>query len=150
MAFDIGSILSDALTGGIAKIVSLFKVDPTLAMTKQAEITELTLNIQAQLENKLQDAITAQIEVNKQEAASPSVFVAGWRPAIGWICGCGLFMQFIVNPIATWIAALMKHPIVFPTLDLGSLMTLLLGMLGLGTMRTYEKVAGVPGSDKLK
>lgn len=146
MAFDIGSLIGSSIGDAFQKIMSVFKVDPTKAMETQAQLETIRL----QLESQLVQQITAQIDVNKVEAASPSAFVAGWRPAIGWCCGLGLFMQFIVNPIATWIAALMKHPIVFPTLDLGSLMTLLLGMLGLGTMRTYEKVAGVPGSDKLK
>ncbi len=150
MPFDIATLVGDLLSGGIARIVQIFKVDPTLAMQKQAELTELQLNLQAQLQNKIQDAITAQIEVNKQEAASPSVFVAGWRPAIGWICGSGLAVQFIINPLFTWGANLAKHPVGFPSLDMGSLMTLLLGMLGLGAMRTVEKVQGVPGTSKLK
>src|SRR5260370_768690 len=94
--------------------------------------------------------LSAQIEVNKTEAANVSTFVAGWRPFIGWICGAGLACQFIAGPLFTWISNLMHRPTPFPTLDLGTLMTLLLGMLGLGGLRTYEKVAGVPGADQLK
>lgn len=150
MAFDLGSFIGDALSTGIAKIVSLFKVDPTLAMQKQAEITELQLNIQSQLENKIQDAITAQIEVNKQEAASLSVFVAGWRPFIGWVCGSAFAWVFVLQPLGVFILTATGHKIELPTLDLGQMMPILLGMLGLGTMRTYEKVKQVPGSDKLK
>jgi hypothetical protein len=93
--------------------------------------------------------LQGQLDTNKMEAASPKMFVAGWRPFIGWICGSGLGIQFIVNPIFTWIAALAKHPVQFPSLDLGTLMTLLFGMLGLGAMRTYEKTNGAPGSDQL-
>lgn len=88
-------------------------------------------------------SIQGQIDINKQEAASQSIFVAGWRPFIGWICGSALAVQFIVAPLFTWVAALAHHPVVFPELDMGSLMTLLLSMLGLGSMRTYEKVSGV-------
>jgi hypothetical protein len=88
-------------------------------------------------------AMQAQADVNKTEAASLSIFVAGWRPFIGWVCGSGLGFQFILAPLGTWIAALAGHPIVFPTLDLSTLLTLLAGMLGLGGMRTFEKVNGI-------
>lgn len=87
--------------------------------------------------------ITGQLAVNQAEAANPTLLVSGWRPFIGWVCGIGLATQFIVNPFATWIAALLKHPLVFPSLDMGTLMTLLVGMLGLGGLRSYEKVQGV-------
>jgi hypothetical protein len=109
--------------------------------------------IKLQLAGKLQDQLNAQLQgqldINKQEASSTSMFVAGWRPFIGWICGIGLGVQFIVNPIVTWIAALAKHAVQFPSLDLGTLMTLLFGMLGLGALRTYEKVQGAPGSEQV-
>ena len=80
--------------------------------------------------------------VNKQEAANNSVFVAGWRPFIGWICGSALASDFMVRPLATWIATLSGHPIQYPSLDLSTLLTLLLGMLGLGAMRSYDKTNG--------
>jgi hypothetical protein len=140
MAFNIADILGTTLVDGIAKIISLFKVDPTLALSKQIELQELQINIASQLQNKLQDAINEQIEVNKAEASSASVFVAGWRPFIGWVCGSGLVVQFIVNPIVTWVATLLKHPVAFPSLDLGTLMTLLFGMLGLGAVHAWENV----------
>jgi holin (3TMs family) len=146
MAFNLESIIGSSLGDAFAKIVSCFKVDPTAAMQAQVELQK----IQFDLQGKLIDQITAQIEVNKVEAANANMFVAGWRPAIGWICGTGLFIQFVVNPLATWIAALSKHPIAFPGLDLGTLITLLFGMLGLGGMRTYEKVSAAPGADKLQ
>jgi ABC-type sulfate transport system permease component len=90
-----------------------------------------------------QAMVQAQTDTNKAEASNASMFVAGWRPFIGWVCGSGLAYQFIAAPIATWIAALCSHPIAPPALDLGTLLTLLLGMLGLGGMRTYEKLNGV-------
>jgi hypothetical protein len=94
--------------------------------------------------------IQGQLEVDKTEAANTNVFVAGWRPFCGWIAGTGLAVQFLVAPFATWIAALCGHPIVFPSLDMGTLMTLLLGMLGLGGMRTFEKVSGIKDDHPLK
>lgn len=95
-----------------------------------------------ELDNQLQRDLS-QVDVNKTEAASTSLLVSGWRPAIGWICGAGLCVQFLVGPLCTWGAALTGHPIVFPQLDMGTLLTLLGGMLGLGSLRTLEKVKGV-------
>jgi len=87
--------------------------------------------------------ITAQLKVNETEAANPSVFVSGWRPFVGWVCASALAIQFMVAPIATWLAALAGHQVNFPPLDMGTLLTLLGGMLGLGGLRTVEKVSGV-------
>ena len=145
MGFDISSLIGGSVGDAFAKIVGVFKVSPEKLLESQTELEKIRLALEAQLVQQ----VTAQIEVNKVEAGSASMFVAGWRPAIGWICGLGLFVQFIVNPLATWGAALFKHPIAFPALDLGTLMTLLLGMLGLGGLRTYEKVQGADGSGKL-
>jgi hypothetical protein len=81
--------------------------------------------------------ISGQLEINKVEAASGSVFVAGWRPYIGWVCGTGLAYQFLVYPVA--VAFIPK----IVQLDMGTLLTLLAGMLGFGAMRTQEKLNGV-------
>ena len=88
-------------------------------------------------------AVAGQIQVNLAEAGNRSMFVSGWRPFVGWVCASGLAAQFIIAPIATWVAALAHHPIVFPSLDMGTLLTLLAGMLGLGGLRTYEKLNSV-------
>lgn len=81
-----------------------------------------------------------QLDINKIEAGSSNPFVAGWRPFLGWVCGFGLAFQFVIAPLATWGTALAGKPVVFPALDLSTLMTLLFGMLGLGAMRTTEKI----------
>lgn len=146
MAFDWGSFLGQNIGEAFAKIVGAFKAPPEAVLAAQTEV----LKAQAELQGKILDQVTAQIAVNQAEAASPKIFVAGWRPFIGWVCGVGLAVQFLVNPLATWIATLAGHPIAFPVLDLGTLLTLLLGMLGLGTMRTFEKVNGASGADRLQ
>lgn len=97
--------------------------------------------LQMQIQGDL-NAILGQIEVDKTEAASQSLFVAGWRPAVGWCCAAALTYQFLVSPLGTWVAALSGHPVAAPSLDLGSLMTLLLGMLGMGALRSYDKTQG--------
>ena len=77
-----------------------------------------------------------QIEINKTEAAHKSIFVAGWRPFIGWVCGCALAYHFILHPIVEAFVDI-------PDIDAGMLMHLVLAMLGMGGMRTYEKMRGV-------
>jgi hypothetical protein len=84
--------------------------------------------------------IAGQMEINKVEAASSSIFVSGWRPAIGWICGAGFAVQFVIGPLAEWGSSLAGHPVKFPQMDTGTMMPLLLGMLGLGGLRTAEKL----------
>lgn len=85
-----------------------------------------------------------QIEVNKQEAASRNVFVAGWRPFVGWVCGVAMAWHFVGAPLVMFFAAWFGAEIPeLPVFDMDSLMTVLLGMLGLGGLRTYEKSKGV-------
>tara|TARA_R110000782_G_scaffold65594_7_gene133500 strand:- start:314 stop:691 length:378 start_codon:yes stop_codon:yes gene_type:complete len=77
-----------------------------------------------------------QLEVNRTEAAHKSLFVAGWRPFIGWVTGIGLLYSVLISPIlAIWL--------VMPAIDSDLLMPTMTGMLGLGAMRSYEKVKGV-------
>ena len=87
--------------------------------------------------------VAAQTDINKAEASNNNLFVAGWRPSVGWVCSSGFAVQFVIGPLAQWFATLAGHPVAFPQLDLGTMMPLLLGMLGLGGMRTYEKTNGV-------
>ena len=90
------------------------------------------------------DLALGQIAVNKTEAASKSLFVAGWRPFVGWTCGIALFYNFILYQFLKFLViVLMENPPALPVLETGELMTVLLGMLGLGTLRTYEKRKGV-------
>ena len=88
--------------------------------------------------------VQGQLEINKMEATHKSIFVAGWRPAIGWICGAGLAWNFIVQPVILWLAFTLDADLSgAPSLDIAELMGLLMGMLGMGGLRTYEKRAGV-------
>jgi|TARA_B100001093_G_scaffold203620_2_gene195697 hypothetical protein len=86
-----------------------------------------------------QDLMKAQIEVNKVEAASSNLFVSGWRPFIGWTCGLGMFGNFITIPFANFVLALVSIDIVIPLVPLETMMPVLMGMLGLGAMRSFEK-----------
>lgn len=84
-----------------------------------------------------------QRDINKVEAASASLFVAGWRPAIGWICACALGFQYLLRPLLTWAQGLWWPAApMLPGLD-DALWQLMFGMLGMGSLRTFEKGKGV-------
>ena len=82
----------------------------------------------------------AQLEVNKVEAGHTSRFVSGWRPFTGWICATAMAYHFILQPLLTFVLYTFGNEIVLPTFDMTTLTTVLLGMLGLGGMRSFEKV----------
>ena len=104
---------------------------------------EAEREITAALTEHLAKIDLAQLEVNKVEAASRSVFVAGWRPFIGWTCGAALAYTYVVQPLMIFIMAQTGHLVEMPTLDIAGLMPVLMGILGLGGMRSYEKIKGV-------
>jgi len=118
--------------------------DPKAAAEAKVQIMEMAQRGElAQLDADLKMA-TGQMEVNKVEAGHQSLFVAGWRPAIGWVCGAAFAFKFVVGPSVAVLMAALGHPIVLPEFDFSEMSTILLGMLGLGTLRTVEKVKGVP------
>lgn len=90
--------------------------------------------------------IAGQVEITKIEAGNANVFVSGWRPFIGWVCGVALAFQLVVAPIVMWSYDIGGHPVALPAMQTELLTTLLVGMLGLGGMRTVEKLQGVQGN----
>ena len=121
----------------VSKILDKFVQDKDQKAALAHEIATMA-------EQHAQALALAQIEVNKAEASNGNLFVAGWRPAIGWICGAALAFHFILAPLISsafaWAGADAPE---LPAFDMQSLMTILTGMLGLGTLRTYEKYKGV-------
>jgi len=116
--------------------------DPTAAAEAKVKVMEMAQKGElAVLDAEVKLAI-GQIEVNKIEAQSPSLFKSGWRPAVGWTCVFGLVYQFVLYPFLTWASSIWGIPTP-PLLDTGLLMTLLGGLLGLGGFRTFEKIKGV-------
>jgi len=88
--------------------------------------------------------VQGQLNINQEEAKNPNVFVSGWRPAIGWICGTALGYTYIGYPVLVWITTIWFPAIHAPALgNDGMLMELLFGMLGMGGLRTFEKLRGV-------
>lgn len=123
----------------------LDKVIPDPAAKSEAQFRLLQLAQTGELsqiesETKL---LLAQSQTNQTEAASSDPFVRRWRPAVGWVCCLGLTYQFLLGPLLTWLGPLAGLTAAPPSLDLGDLVTLLTGLLGLGTLRTAEKLKGV-------
>jgi len=111
----------------ISQVLDKIFPDEAKANEAKAKLFELELNGELQ-------KITGQLEINKQEAAHASLFVAGWRPMIGWVCALALAFQYLVRPILTGTGLVPN----LPGLD-DTLWELMFGMLGLGTLRTFEK-----------
>ena len=103
----------------------------------------LAHEIATMAERHAQELAKGQLEVNKAEAAHKSLFVAGWRPFIGWICGVAMLANFLLIPMANFILDLSGSTNTIPLIELETMMPVLMGMLGLGAMRSYEKVKKV-------
>jgi len=131
MSFD---PISAALDIG-GKLIDRLWPNPAEAEKAKYELFKL------QQSGELQLAI-GQLEINKEEAKSGSLFVSGWRPFVGWTCGFGLVYSFLGQPLLSWASSIYGFNIP-PTLDLGTLLTVLGGLLGLGSLRTVEKINGV-------
>ena len=125
-----------ALIGPATSLLDKFIEDKDQKMALAHEISTMA-------ERHAQELAKGQLEVNKVEAASKSMFVAGWRPFIGWVCGIGFLSNFIIIPMANFGLALAEMSIVIPMIDTTQMMPVLMGMLGLGAMRTVEKVQKV-------
>ena len=95
--------------------------------------------IEAQLTAHLAKIDVGQLEINKTEAANRSIWVSGWRPFIGWSCGVALAWTYVITPILNFILAQTGHLMDLPAMDMGEMMPVLMGMLGLGGLRTFEK-----------
>ena len=118
------------------KLIDRMWPDPAQAATAKLELIKL------QQSGDLAQ-MTGHLEINKVEAANANIFVSGWRPAIGWVCALALLYQYLVRPLAVAVFAAVGHPLpVMPGLD-ENLWQLMMAMLGMGGLRTFEKVQGV-------
>tara|TARA_B110000285_G_scaffold231400_1_gene300054 strand:+ start:777 stop:1148 length:372 start_codon:yes stop_codon:yes gene_type:complete len=100
---------------------------------------DLKIKLSHELEKEIISLNKAQLEVNKVEAANENVFVSGWRPFIGWACGVSLAYHFIVEPIIQYIFIANGIQFETPEFDFSQLSTIVMAMLGMSTLRTYEK-----------
>jgi len=112
-------------------------------LDKFVEDKDLRAKLNHELKTQVQEANLAQIAVNMEQAKHSSIFVAGARPAIMWICAFGLGWQFVFQPIFIWVLAVSAYDIVVPVIPTDGLLTLTLSLLGLGGMRSFEKMKGI-------
>jgi len=126
----------EAVLGLATSLIDRVFPDPAQKATAQLELLKL------QQSGELAQ-ITGQLDINKIEAANVNLFVSGWRPAIGWVCALALAYQYLLRPLAGTAAVMLGHTLPpLPGLD-DNLWQLMMGMLGMGGLRTFEKVQGV-------
>ncbi len=135
----------DVLTPIISKLLD-FIPDPVKKAEAQLKLTEELNRNQEVLLNALSEVDKAQIEVNTEEAKSTNLFVSGWRPAIGWVCGAALTWQYILQPIITYFLVIDGKIVSLPVFDFSTMSTILMALLGMGGLRTWEKKMGVNGN----
>ena len=122
--------IGDAVAAGL-KVLDKFIPDPAAKALAEAE-----------LRDSLQEWDAQQNMVNEVEAAHRTVFVAGWRPFIGWVCGMAFAYHFVLQPLLVFLLAIYGANVNLPEFDMSVLTTVLMGMLGLGGLRTFEKIKG--------
>lgn len=136
--FDVGALFDFG-----SKVIDKIWPDPATRDKAKLELLKAQQEGAFREFDQLIAASKMQAETNTAEAANPNVFVSGWRPAIGWVCAASLFCQFIGAPLLAWVSISANLPAPPAPPDWAQLTPILMGMLGLGWMRTYEKKAGV-------
>ena len=124
--------LAESITGVAGKVLDKFVQDK-----------DLKAKLDQEMKMAFHEANLAQIELNKEEAKSSSLFVSGWRPFVGWTCGVALAYHFILEPFIKFIVVINGVDVELPAFDFSQLSSILMGMLGLGGLRTYEKMKKV-------
>lgn len=141
----ITDIIGGNIVEGVSKIIGLFKVDPTVALQNRTEIEKIQLQMAADSAKAVQEEVQKQIDVNLAEAENKNIFIAGWRPAVGWVCAAAFGYTYVLQPFLTFsLVAFGRTAVVasMPKLDISSMMPVLLGMLGLAGLRSYDKNNG--------
>jgi hypothetical protein len=138
------AFLLDAIPALIGKVIDRVIPDPVQQAEVKLKVAELAQN--GELEQLHADVQLAQgqMDINKIEAANTNLFVSGWRPFIGWVCGSAFAYAAIIEPLSRFLAQVLFHYMgAFPVIDTTLTLQVLLGILGLGAYRTYEKKQGV-------
>lgn len=134
-----------AIAGFASNIIDRFVPDASANAAAKNALAQAQLNgALAQMAAET-DLIKSQVSVNQAEATNANWFVAGWRPAVGWVCTAGVAYAVVFRPIAgPFVQKYLGMPL--EVIDMGTIMTLLTGMLGIGGMRTIEKLTGTAGN----
>ena len=125
----------DKLIGPVSGLLDKFIED-------KDQKAKLAHDLATMAERHAQELAKGQLEVNRVEAGHHSLFVSGWRPAVGWVCVLGMAGNFMVIPFSNFVLALLEIDVIIPMIDTATMMPVLMGMLGLAGMRTYEKRTG--------
>lgn len=134
-------LLLDGLFGLAGKVFDKIFPNPQQAAEAKLKLFEMQQSGELKILEAETTLALGQISINKAEAESTDFFRGGWRPFIGWVCGLGLFYQFLLRPLLTFVLMVFETKVqTMPALELDTLMTLLFGILGLGAMRTTEKL----------
>jgi len=130
--------------GSVADLASsiIGKIWPDKTQAEKDQLAQALALLQAQV-----TANQAQTDIDKVEAANPSLFVSGWRPFVGWVCGLACAWNWVFLPMGLFGAKVFGHPIEATPANLQQMFPLLLGLLGMGGLRTYEKTQGVARSN---
>lgn len=131
-----------ALIPFLGDVLKRLLPDPTAQAEAQLKLATMVQSGELAALASDTELAKGQIAVNQIEAASTSLFVAGWRPFVGWICGFSLGFKYIGGPALAMFCQAIGYPVTLPDLGMTDMLPILLGMLGLGGMRTYEKVKG--------
>lgn len=129
----------DPITAGIDLLTKVIdRVLPNKVEADKAKAELLVMQTRGEL-----DQLMGQLEINKEEAKNQSIFVAGWRPFVGWVCGIAFAYCAVIEPILRFFMTISGYTGTFPVIDHDITMQVLLGLLGLGAYRSYERVKGV-------
>lgn len=132
----------DDIIGGVVQVVNKFIPDPQAQAQMQLELAKLK---QAEDFKQIDAALQMtqqQTDINKAEATSGSLFIGGWRPACAWVCVTAFGYHYVAQPVAAFVLAACGVTVVLPAFDMGTMTTVLMGMLGLGGMRSFDKLKG--------
>jgi hypothetical protein len=136
-------MVGDLIAGLLGKVIDRVWPDPTQRAQAALELERMRQAGEFKAIDAELQAMQMQADVNKVEAGSADPFTSRWRPFIGWVCGAALCWHYIGRPLAEWGLLMTGQPVQIPSVDLGDLIVILLGMLGLGGLRTTEKIRGV-------
>jgi hypothetical protein len=147
---DVIQAVIEPMFGSLNVLLKHWFPDPAQAAQAEMELVKLKQAMAMEFLKSDTALALGQLEINKEEAKNTNWFVAGWRPAVGWICAGGVFYAYIGFPLLQWLAAYTDSAMVAPELVTGELLTLLMGMLGLGSLRTFEKYTEATNTHKME
>jgi len=133
----------DPITAGLevaGKLLDKFFPNPADRAAAQQKLLEMQQTGELAHLAAETDLAKGQLAINQVEAGSQDKFVSRWRPFIGWVCGGAFAYHFVIQPLLAFLLAACGHPVPLPSFDMDALNTVLGGLLGLGGMRTFEKV----------